>query len=464
VRTQTRSVAGAALSTGDERRRLEGDHVVGRLEVLGQHVGAQLGDPGASKSPKKRHCVTTPHPIRCHRTQMADERENFTSATHGIISGRAGYRCCFLGCARVTVGPGSKHDEIASIGVACHIFSAASGGPRGQGALTAEQLKAPENGFWACQDHAKLIDTNAGKRYPAGLLLGWRALHEARIHREMGGIRLPINWVEGIEIVRSPVRRTRDRRPLFRAGERLTLSRVTLLIGANDSGKTALCDWLGGSAEEGSLWRWLGADLSFKLTVHNPEAHVFAVDSVGGAFMFRLDDVVVPFNPLPVVVQTLEHPLHPRHEQESDADWLARCLGVTRGTLKRLAASLEQGNPFVESMSIGESGEIEAKIRVEKKTFDIRAFGGSSMILLTLGLAFARASYTSLHVPTLLVLDGAVASLDTHKNEWVLGELGTATRFQTLATTPRSDKSLTWGGWSVVNLKDDAGGAVFEVE
>jgi hypothetical protein len=192
---------------------------------------------------------------------MTDERENFSSAVRATIAGRAGYRCSFPGCGRVTIGPGATRGETASNGFACHIYSASPNGPRGQGGLTREQLGSSDNGFWACGDHAKLVDTNDGKRYPASLLLGWKALHEARNHREMGGLRLPVNWVEGVEIRRSPLRGT-NKRPLFKAGERLSLSRLTFLVGTNGVGKTALFELLGATQDEDALWRWRGADLS----------------------------------------------------------------------------------------------------------------------------------------------------------------------------------------------------------
>jgi hypothetical protein len=84
---------------------------------------------------------------------MSDERENFPATVKEVIAVRAGYRCTFPECDNVTIGPGSAPGQIASVGVACHIYSASPNGPRGQGGLSPDQLKSAENGFWACSNH-----------------------------------------------------------------------------------------------------------------------------------------------------------------------------------------------------------------------------------------------------------------------------------------------------------------------
>lgn len=53
--------------------------------------------------------------------------------------------------------------------------------------MSIEQRQAIANGIWCCADHGRLIDTNRGYKFPAELLKHWKALHEGRIAREMGG-------------------------------------------------------------------------------------------------------------------------------------------------------------------------------------------------------------------------------------------------------------------------------------
>lgn len=95
---------------------------------------------------------------------------NFSPAVRSIIARRAGFRCIVPGCSTPTVGPGAKSNDVALTGTACHIYSAAPKGPRGQGGLSPAQLAAPENGVWACATHGRLIDTNKGDRYPTSTL------------------------------------------------------------------------------------------------------------------------------------------------------------------------------------------------------------------------------------------------------------------------------------------------------
>lgn len=391
---------------------------------------------------------------------MTTDREDFSSHTKTIVAARAGYQCSFPSCRRVTIGPGATPGTTASIGVASHIHSAAVGGPRGQGGLTPAQLASPENGFWACQDHSKLVDTNEGKRYPAGALLGWRALQEARIHREMGGMPLPVKWIEGLEVKRSPTVKPGNG-PMFQPGQRLDLSRVTMLIGSNTSGKTALCEWLAAGAEAAALWRWRDTDVSFSVRIYDPERHEFLVESGPGKLAFMFDGVRVPFNPLPVVVQVLSYPSPPRPEGMSDLTWMAAWLGIAPELALRLAESIAYStNPFIQSIAVSASGEIEAKLVVEDGPFELRQFGGGSRGFLALGLAIARAQNTSPHAPTLLVVDG-FSAFDTDSKDFVLKELMAQTGFQSLVTLPGRDPHLVWGGWSVVQIAPGPTGAVF---
>src|SRR5262249_9782372 len=128
---------------------------------------------------------------------------DFTKPVQRLLAERAGYRCSVPFCNRLTVGPGAKPNQSAKAGTACHIYSASSGGARGTDGLTAKQRQKVSNGIWCCAFHGRLIDTNAGGRFPAGLLKQWKRLHEARIEREMTGFSTPLGWVDSLEIVNS---------------------------------------------------------------------------------------------------------------------------------------------------------------------------------------------------------------------------------------------------------------------
>ena len=71
---------------------------------------------------------------------MTRRPADFPARTRRLIAERAGYRCSMPECRRQTLGPGTGPRDVACIGIAYHIYSAAPGGPRGTGGLTREQL------------------------------------------------------------------------------------------------------------------------------------------------------------------------------------------------------------------------------------------------------------------------------------------------------------------------------------
>jgi hypothetical protein len=127
----------------------------------------------------------------------------FSKRVKIILAQRAGYRCSFPGCDRTTIGPGPSQDDVASIGIAAHIYSASERGPRGTAGLSGRTRAKPENGIWLCSHHAVLIDQNRGVRYPPAKLLRLKYRHEARIAMDQG--HRPFAWVESLTLHRSKI-------------------------------------------------------------------------------------------------------------------------------------------------------------------------------------------------------------------------------------------------------------------
>lgn len=146
----------------------------------------------------------------------------------------AGGCCSVPRCKNPTMGPDIYSAGAVNMGVACHIFSAAKGGPRGQGDKDANFISSAENGIWCCAYHAALIDKNNGNDYSSGTLFSWKKLAEARTRKKMNDIPSPLGWIERISI---------DKFPLPRISPEITLSRWTLLYGNNCTGKTALLEF-----------------------------------------------------------------------------------------------------------------------------------------------------------------------------------------------------------------------------
>ncbi len=159
------------------------------------------------------------------------KRIEFLSGVPEVLYRQAGGRCSFPRCKNPTMGPFYEREGAVNMGVACHIHSAALNGPRGRGGKDDAFLSSEKNGIWCCQYHAGLIDKAQGIDYPAAVLFRWKALAEARTRKQMNDSPSPLGWVESIEFTSFPVHKNLPK---------ITLSRWTLMYGANYSGKTSL--------------------------------------------------------------------------------------------------------------------------------------------------------------------------------------------------------------------------------
>ena len=88
-------------------------------------------------------------------------RDDFPQSVKRTLAERVGWKCSFLGCNQVTVGPDSSNPNgRINNGIAAHITAAAKGGPRYDSSLTQEQRSSIDNGIWMCRSHAALIDSD----------------------------------------------------------------------------------------------------------------------------------------------------------------------------------------------------------------------------------------------------------------------------------------------------------------
>ena len=394
----------------------------------------------------------------------SDDRENFSKPTKDFLAERAGHRCCVPGCATRTIGPGASPDETARIGVACHIFSAAPDGPRGRGGLTPEQLRGPENGFWACPNHARLIDTNDGKQFPAETLLRWRTSSAARARREMAGLPLPDFWIESITVDGNVPR-------IFGHGQTLELSRVTLLIGGNGAGKSTLCEWLAGGLDSRWQKRWHARGLRIAIALHSPAPHLITLEHGDGQTVFTFDGTRLPVNPVPVLVQMVTtapfRAREPEDEEdgtrETDVAFLARWLHCDEGALRGLIPHLDyHRHPLLRGirLRIDEPGKILARLReVERELrFDQLSCHERERVALT--VAIARADAAGSQAASLLIVDGILPFFDPAIAQAVLETLRQMHHVQSIVTlVGKLDPRVPGGGWSTVALRPRPGGA-----
>ena len=104
-------------------------------------------------------------------------RDDFSAATKELLAKRVGFRCSNPECQQPTSGPQVDPHGTVNVGVAAHISAAASGGPRCEPDLTAEQRCDSTNGIWLCQTCAKLVD-NDSERFTRLVREGWKRAAE----------------------------------------------------------------------------------------------------------------------------------------------------------------------------------------------------------------------------------------------------------------------------------------------
>lgn len=109
------------------------------------------------------------------------KRDDFSQTTKDQLAKRAGYRCSFPGCGSLTCGPSDEGSAaVSSVGMACHIASAASGknARRYIPTMTSDERKDISNGIWMCYLHGKLIDTDE-VRFSIDVLKKWKEIAES---------------------------------------------------------------------------------------------------------------------------------------------------------------------------------------------------------------------------------------------------------------------------------------------
>jgi len=403
---------------------------------------------------------------------MNERDAKFESKVRNIIATRAGYRCSFPGCDESTIGPGAGPDDIERKGVAAHIFSASSGtkAPRGTGGLSSEERAKAANGLWLCEDHGKIVDSEKGKNYPATLLQGWKALQEYRIAREVQ--KVPVGksgWLERITIEDSPI---------LQRGATCVLGKVTLIVGRNDVGKSALCEWVSGCAGNASdLWRWSGGkEVKLRLSMLVPDRVEFSMsfDRYNIRAEYEGKRALDVSHLLRVFYVT--KPL-PRNAFEDDLEYLARMWRIhpyqvseivdqicssTYGNIRKAEFSPkeiyaddepEELPGDIREMRNGRPAlDLRAEFTHHKSPILFRTLSGSEVGQILISGAMVLAGYSSLHQGALVLLDIGANFDDTRLSMYTEMLQRSDFRFQTILVSPSPRPRVDWTGWSIARL------------
>jgi hypothetical protein len=380
-------------------------------------------------------------------------RVNFLKKTRRLAAQRAGYRCSFPGCGRVTIGPGPTPDTVFETGKASHVYAASAGGPRGQGALTEDELRSIRNCIWLCPTHADLVDLHRGDRFPASVLYGYRDLHESRVSREIGDVPSVEGWIESVCL---------GANPLFVPESQLTFGKATVFYGLNGTGKSALLEWLAAAFSSPIASRWSGSDIELSVRFLDSErAHDLEFSYRRGQITCVLDGKLVPFNPLDLsmVVVTKERvpgskaPIHRIADQvgvsPSEVSSLIPFIGRDPETLISSVTSIGAGDLAVVLPGDPPPG------------LPFNSVSASQQELVVIECAIVRASTLSQHRPVLLCLDADFGVFDSTNAAAVLRRVSSPElRFQSAVVVHDSRADLT--GWQTYGFVGSGGTKTIE--
>lgn len=394
-------------------------------------------------------------------TDKHRKRADFSQKTRELTAQRAGYRCSFPGCGRLTVGPAENPQDSSKTGIAAHIYGAATsgGGPRGTGGLSYDELKSPENAIWLCGHCANLIDKHGGEEHPPEKLHSYKALHETRIAHEHTGIHTPFGWIHKF---------TAHSSPLFSDGLEIEFAKLNLIVGGNSVGKTALCEWIAGISNPAYLERWetINPDylkrLSGRVDYSDPDPHWIEVDFLCSKYpRYKLDGKQTFLSTDSIKVIFPERIEHPYREISNDRDIVANSIKLHPYELQALCDELANTSDFFKGVRFEENDkgvymhlEVQTATRIESRLLRILASSECERLMLELGMI--AATKLSITRPTFLILDANSWKINT---DWLrrYAEILSSPecRFQTIVSTRLMDMNfdeVTWSGWKVIRL------------
>ncbi|HEX7679938.1 MAG TPA: hypothetical protein VF713_17550 [Thermoanaerobaculia bacterium] len=313
-----------------------------------------------------------------------------------------------------------------------------------------------------------MVDEKRGAHFPAALLMSYRDLHEARIAREQQGIARRMAWLDRVTVARSAV---------FEPLAQMTLAKVTLVIGGNASGRTALCEWISAFERPELLERWrIGkrfSPLRIELKLFDPaeQSIGLGIDAERRIY-FEVNDVGVAYNPFPF------RPIWLRDDRfnpmpDNDDDWIASSLGIDSYVVGNVLKEVsEDSDAFTKNPRIEVDDEGHRRIRAHNRDaldLPLRVFSTGERGRLLVDVAIALARTSSRFVPTILLLDGFITSFDSENLRTVAARLASAeNQFQSVlfrvAHRDEDALHLLSPAWQMVHLRGRETNVKIEVE
>ncbi|MEZ2352123.1 hypothetical protein [Caballeronia sp. RCC_10] len=304
-----------------------------------------------------------------------------------------------------------------------------------------------------CGVHAKAVDNNSGVAYSPETLLSYKALHEARVLLEHEGLYPPVGWLHELTILRGP---------LFTSPQTVQLAKLNLLYGPNETGKTALTEWIAGFFDRRILKRWeewSDQPLEVRLSLLNPKLQTlqFICDSEGTKY--SIDQKSVAFVPIGF---NLFRPSRPNFSIDDDLAMLSDALKLPEKTVRSLLSEVnsfahaEVSNLRFEPSEDG-SNVLTCDLHGTHPGLALRSLSSREIERVIIELITAAARLSGKYCPTLLILDEVPSLIFEGFFEFYSRHfLDPSNQFQTVMCLPTRGldlEAVVWNGWQVIRTE-----------
>ena len=120
-----------------------------------------------------------------NKTNMTKPRRDYSKKTLKVLFALSGNQCAYPECANNIIEPATEYSPELVTGQICHIHAVGEKGPRGKPGLTQKELNSPENLILLCPNHHTLVDKAPEGKFPAQMLLEWKAEHEREVDESL---------------------------------------------------------------------------------------------------------------------------------------------------------------------------------------------------------------------------------------------------------------------------------------
>lgn len=248
--------------------------------------------------------------------------------------------------------------------------------------------------------------------------------------------------------------------PLLCADESLLLSKISVFLGNNGIGKTAICEWISGLESIKYLKRWLDLSKSqpiiLRFDIKDANKHNLSLKLSNSSLTFSLDGNDIPENPYPFRI-ILASKKSFSTEGMDDADILAKHLNIDKATLKKYSSRV--GSHLYCTINKIQFRDENSKTNVyvdmegTKPNLRFVSLSGGEKGRVILELAIAISQFLSSTTPVILIIERDNFGLDTvSATKYVDWIISNNFHFQTIIVTLPHDNDVDWSKCEVIHF------------